>query len=43
MWIWNNKLDAKNRQKVKLNNIAKKIEKRIADNEPYFGVDWRKA
>lgn len=43
MWIWNNKLDAKNRQKVKLNNIAKKIEKRISDNEPYFGVDWRKA
>ena len=43
MWIWNNKLDAKDRQKVKPNNIAKKIEKRIANNEPYFGTNWRKA
>lgn len=43
MWIWNNKLDAKTRQKVKPNNIAKKIEKRIANNEQYFGTDWRKA
>lgn len=43
IWIRNNKLDVKNKQKVKLNNIAKKIEKRIADNEPYFGTKWRKA